>query len=129
MYTVLNPAFNISSKQFSISSRASLFKDSIIFSCDYSLIHLLYTDYYSLKLCPFFIVINNVKTKSLACICDYFLAGEWYQSINISFAMLAVLCLVSQSCPILCDPVNCSPLGSSVHGDSAGKNTGVGCHA
>ena len=24
--------------------------------------------------------------------------------------------LVIQSCPILCDPMNCSPLGSSVHG-------------
>ena len=23
----------------------------------------------------------------------------------------------------------CSPPGSSVHGDSPGKNTGVGCHA
>ena len=29
-----------------------------------------------------------------------------------------------QSCPTLCDPTNCSPLGSSVHGDSPGKNTG-----
>ena len=29
----------------------------------------------------------------------------------------------------LCDPVDCSPPGSSVHGDSPGKNTGVGCHA
>ena len=28
----------------------------------------------------------------------------------------------------LCDPLDCSPPGSSVHGDSAGKNTGVGCH-
>ncbi|KAI4548663.1 hypothetical protein MG293_000993 [Ovis ammon polii] len=28
-----------------------------------------------------------------------------------------------------CDPVDCSPPGSSVHGDSPGKNTGVGCHA
>ena len=27
------------------------------------------------------------------------------------------------------DPMDCSPLGSSVHGDSPGKNTGVGCHA
>ena len=26
-------------------------------------------------------------------------------------------------------PADCSPLGSSVHGDSPGKNTGVGCHA
>ena len=39
-----------------------------------------------------------------------------------------VLCLVAQSCPTLCDPMDCSPLGSSVHGDSPGKNTGVGCH-
>ena len=29
----------------------------------------------------------------------------------------------------LCDPMDCSPPGSSVHGDSLGKDTGVGCHA
>ena len=29
----------------------------------------------------------------------------------------------------LCDPMDCSPAGSSVHEDSPGKNTGVGCHA
>ena len=34
----------------------------------------------------------------------------------------------AQSCPTLCDPMDCSPPGSSVHGDSPGKNTGVGCH-
>ena len=28
---------------------------------------------------------------------------------------------------ILCDSVNCSPPGSSVHGIFPGKNTGVGC--
>jgi len=27
-----------------------------------------------------------------------------------------------------CDPMDCSQPGSSVHGDSPGKNTGVGCH-
>ena len=41
---------------------------------------------------------------------------------------VACACLVSQSCPTLCDPVDCSPPGSSVHGDSPGKNIGVGCH-
>ena len=41
----------------------------------------------------------------------------------------AVLCLVTQSCPTLCHPVDCSSPGSSVHGDSPGKNTGVGGHA
>ena len=33
-----------------------------------------------------------------------------------------------QSCPTLWDPMDSSPAGSSVHGDSTGKNTGVGCH-
>ena len=36
--------------------------------------------------------------------------------------------IVTQSCPALCDPMYCSSAGSSVHGDSPGKNTGVGCH-
>ena len=36
--------------------------------------------------------------------------------------------LVTQSCPTLWDPMNCRPSGSSLHGDSPGKNTGMGCH-
>ena len=43
--------------------------------------------------------------------------------------MAAVLCLVAQLYLTLCDPRDCSPPGSSVHGVSPGKNTGVGCHA
>ena len=40
------------------------------------------------------------------------------------------VCLLSlQLCLTLCDPMDCSPPGSSVYGDSPGKNTGVGCHA
>ena len=36
---------------------------------------------------------------------------------------------VTQSClMILSDPVYCSPPGSSIHEDSPGKNTGMGCH-
>ena len=31
--------------------------------------------------------------------------------------------------PDFCNPMDCSPAGSSVHEDSSGKNTGVGCHA
>ena len=34
---------------------------------------------------------------------------------------LVCLCLVAQSCPSLCDPLDDSPPGSSVHGDSPGK--------
>ena len=34
-----------------------------------------------------------------------------------------------QLCLTLCDHIDCSPPGSSVHGDPLhGKNTGVGCH-
>ena len=40
----------------------------------------------------------------------------------------ASLCKGAQLCPTLCDPMNCSPSGSSVHGIFPGKNTGVGCH-
>ena len=35
----------------------------------------------------------------------------------------------SEVCPALCDSKHGSPPGSSVYGDSLGKNTGVGCHA
>ena len=38
-------------------------------------------------------------------------------------------CEVAQSCTTLCDPMDGSPPGSSLQGDSPGKNTGVGCHA
>ena len=41
----------------------------------------------------------------------------------------AVRCLVAQSCSTLCNPMDCSLPGSSVHGDSPGKHTGVDCHA
>ena len=43
--------------------------------------------------------------------------------------VLAVLCWVAQLCPTLCDPMDYNSPGSSVHGDSPGKNTWVGCHA
>ena len=43
--------------------------------------------------------------------------------------LCVVLCLVTESCPILRDPMDCSPPSSSIHRDSPGKNTGVGCHA
>ena len=38
----------------------------------------------------------------------------------------AVLCLVTQLCPTLCDPMNGSPPGSSVRGDSLGREYGSG---
>ena len=53
-------------------------------------------------------------------------AEVWYKTEICNSA--AVLCLVAQSCSILFDPMDCSPPGTSVHGDSPGKNTsGLPC--
>ena len=48
---------------------------------------------------------------------------------EFKLVVLVCVCLVAQSCLTLCDPMDCSPPGFSVHGDSPGKNPGVGCHA
>ena len=43
--------------------------------------------------------------------------------------MFSRLYVWSQFCLTLCDSVDCSWPRSSVHGDSPGKNTGVGCYS
>ena len=62
------------------------------------------------------------------CYCDS-IQGLTSISLHLVLCGLLLLCLVAQSCPTLCDPMYCSPPSSSVHGDSPGKNTRVGCHA
>ena len=42
---------------------------------------------------------------------------------------MCVLFFVTQWCLTLCNPMDCSLPGSSIHEDSPVKNTGVGCHA
>ena len=60
----------------------------------------------------FFVWLMTVKTVNIFYYCDS--------------SVLVVL--VAQLCPTVCDAMDCSPPGSSVHGDSPGKNTLVGCH-
>ena len=43
------------------------------------------------------------------------------------YKLILSACMLSRL--TLCHPTDYSPPGSSVHGDSPGKNTGVGCHA
>ena len=65
-----------------------------------------------------------------ACICmTKFLCCPPETITTLLTELCAVLCLVTPLCPTLCDPMDCSLPGSSVRGDSLGKNTGVGCHA
>ena len=42
--------------------------------------------------------------------------------------MVAVCCLVAESCPILCNPMYCSLLGSSIHGIFQVRILELGCH-
>ena len=49
--------------------------------------------------------------------------------VEMQSVLIFYVCLVAQLYLTLCDPKDCSPPGSSVHGDSPGKNTRVGCHA
>ena len=57
---------------------------------------------------------------------------QWQGMWNNTLYPLCVMCLCAkllQSCLILWDPMDYSPPGFSVHGDSPGKKAGMGCHA
>ena len=63
------------------------------------------------------------KSKDIVC---------FVTTIHATFTPEQSVCVCAkslQSCPTLCDPMDCSPPGSSVHGVSLGKNIGAGCHA
>ena len=47
---------------------------------------------------------------------------------SLAAAAAAAAAKSLQSCLTLCHPIDGSPPGSAVPGDSPGKNTGVGCH-
>ena len=61
-------------------------------------------------------------------ICSVVAVGCWKDQEQMGMQITA-MCLVAQLCLTLCDPMDCSPPGSSVQGDPPGKNTAVGCHA
>ena len=49
--------------------------------------------------------------------------------IGVTGFVLACMLSHFSHIQLFCDPMDCSPPGSSVHGiDSPGKNTGLGCH-
>ena len=66
----------------------------------------------------------SLLKRNIGCIClKYFLIYSSFSKYNF------VRANSFQSCQTLRDPVDCTPVGSSVHRDCPGKNTGVGCHA
>ena len=56
------------------------------------------------------------------------LAGGFLTTSTTCEALLKSESEVAQSCPTLCDPIDCSLPGSSIHGIFQAKSTGVGCH-
>ena len=61
---------------------------------------------------------------------SFYLELTWIIKKLLNFTIWNNVCGKSlQSCPTLWDIMECSLPGSSIHGDSPGKNTGVGCHA
>ena len=89
--------------------------------------------------CLFISLENSVNFETLGVLME---AKHWLWSWQIwrkptasamdslpNSAQNPVLCFATQSYLILCDLMDCSPPGSSVHGDSLGENTGVGSHA
>ena len=67
------------------------------------------------------------KNVSIYCIC--MCNGIIHYVTVLRGEGIYVLSLVAQSYPTLCKTMDCNTPGSSVHRDSADKNTGVGCHA
>ena len=57
------------------------------------------------------------------------MTAEWNSFPLLLIHLCVVLCLVAQSLSTVCNPMDYTPPGSSIHGDSPDKNTGVGCHA
>ena len=66
---------------------------------------------------------KKLRTKKLA---SYVISENYLFECN--FEIRAVLCYIAWLYPILCNPMDYSPPGSSVHGDSPGKFTGMRCH-
>ena len=63
----------------------------------------------------------QMLATSLACTAEM-------PDISLSLGRCSILpqcCAQSQSCPALCDPMDCSRPASPVHGSSPGKSTGV----
>ena len=70
---------------------------------------------------------NSLNLSNLEFPQRWVLTGRKTQDLEIVDSM-CMCAKFLQSCPTLCDPMDYSPPGSSVHGDSPSKNTGVGCH-
>ena len=71
----------------------------------------------------------NYLLENFENVMKYAFSPEKECTINPNTHVYVCVYVSTQLCLAICDPMDCSPPGSSVHGNSPGKNTGVGCHA
>ena len=80
----------------------------------------------------FFYYLKNFNWNiiDLQCCCVSFsYMAKWFSYIYMSVYIDIYMCSVAQLCATLCNSKDRSLPGTSVHSDSPGKNTVVGCHA
>ena len=82
-------------------------------------LHMLYNNSNLLTHFHFIHTISFSLILSLFCV--------WESIVGWMYACMCAQLL--RLCPTLYDPMDCSPSGSSDHGESPSKNTGVNCHA
>ena len=75
----------------------------------------------------FVLYMGNLKHRGSLCVCVFVCV----QCVSVCSLCVQCVCVLSRS--VTSDPLQprglYSPPGSSVHGDSPGKNTEVGCHS
>ena len=54
--------------------------------------------------------------------------ATWQPGCDVKMKDRIAWCMRAKLCPSLCNPMDCSPPGSSVHRDFRGKNIKVDCH-
>ena len=71
---------------------------------------------------------NYVMNQNKKIYCKWLILVNFTMPINMCVFVCVCVCVcsIAQLCLILCDPMDHSPLGSSVHGIFPSKNTGVG---
>ena len=80
-------------------------------------------------------IVLALTSAHVLCLFFFPLKEITFSCLHIPFCIFSLpatcvcVCLVAQSYPTLWNLMDCSPPGCSVHWDSPGKNTGVGCHA
>ena len=82
---------------------------------------------YLISLCTFLHGLTIINTYMSRCVCVCVCVNAYVEGVFLSLLVLQHLCMFAQSCPILSDPTDCSPPGSSLHGICRQEYWSVSC--